>query len=166
MNRSRLLNRLEAAWQDLKASYAGLSEALMLQPGVTGTWAIKDIVAHVTTWEEEALKHLPTIAEGRRPPRYSVLHGGIHAFNAKTTAAKAALPLAEVLRLSEQVHRQLVELIERAPEDQLASETRFRRRLRADTYGHYPLHAEAIRRWRSRAPAEGGARPPQEGRTR
>ena len=25
---------------------------------------------------------------------------------------------------------------------------RIRRRLRLDTYGHYPLHASAIRRWR------------------
>ncbi|MBP1636454.1 MAG: hypothetical protein H6Q10_3028, partial [Acidobacteria bacterium] len=28
------------------------------------------------------------------------------------------------------------------------SDTRFRRRLRADTYGHYPHHTRAIRSWR------------------
>lgn len=31
-----------------------------------------------------------------------------------------------------------------------ARETRFRRRLRLDTYGHYPIHTRAIRAWRSR----------------
>jgi hypothetical protein len=41
------------------------------------------------------------------------------------------------------------DLIERAPEDQLARETRFRRRLRLDT----PQHAEAIWRWRAQRPA-------------
>jgi hypothetical protein len=45
------------------------------------------------------------------------------------------------------------DLIERAPEDQLARETRFRRRLRLDTYHHYPQHTEAIRRWRAQRPA-------------
>ena len=30
-------------------------------------------------------------------------------------------------------------------------ETRFRRRLRLDTYSHYPKHARAIREWRERS---------------
>ena len=33
----------------------------MSEQGVTGSWSVKDIIAHVTTWEEEALKHLPLI---------------------------------------------------------------------------------------------------------
>jgi hypothetical protein len=39
-------------------------------------------------------------------------------------------------------------LIQSVPEDQVTRETRFRRRLRLDTYHHYPQHAEAIRQWR------------------
>jgi hypothetical protein len=39
------------------------------------------------------------------------------------------------------------------PEDQIARETRIRRRLRLDTYSHYPKHAEAIRKWRERRSA-------------
>jgi len=42
-----------------------------------------------------------------------------------------------------------VEMAE-ATEDQLSRESRFRRRLRLDAYGHYPLHAEAIRQWRQK----------------
>ena len=38
--------------------------------------------------------------------------------------------------------------IESVPEDQLGGESRFRHRLRLDTYGHYPKHANAIRKWR------------------
>jgi hypothetical protein len=49
-------------------------------------------------------------------------------------------------------HQRLIELIERVPEEQITSETRFRRRLRLDTYHHYPQHAEAIRSWRERRP--------------
>jgi len=133
-----------------KASYAGLSEAQLLEPGVTGAWSVRDIIAHVTTWEEEALKHLPSILEGERPPRYSITYGGIDAFNALMTKRKESLSLSEVLRQLDDAHRRIVEVIERAPEDQLIRETRFRRRLRLDTYGHYPKHAAAIRRWRER----------------
>ena len=151
MNRQQLLKRLDAAWTVFTDSYAGLSGAELLEPGVTKAWSVRDIIAHVTTWEEEAVKHLPAILEGRRPPRYSQSYGGIDAFNALMTATKRDLSLEELFRQQERVHHRLVALVERAPEAQLAGETRFHRRLRADTYRHYLIHADAIRRWRARA---------------
>jgi len=72
VDKQQLLRRLDKAWIAFKGSYAGLSESDVLEPGVTKAWSVRDIIAHVTTWEEEALTHLPTILEGRRPPRYSV----------------------------------------------------------------------------------------------
>ena len=148
MDRTQLLSRVDEAWEALKASYAGLSDAELMEPGVTGAWSVRDLIAHVTWWEEEALTHLPLIRAGGKPPRYSVTHGGIDAFNARMTEEKRGLSLAEVLRQRDATHAQLVELIESTPEDQFARETRFRRRLRLDAYGHYPKHAEAICRWR------------------
>lgn len=148
--RSDLLNRLDKAWQAFRESYAGLSNAELLEPGVSGAWSVRDIIAHVTWWEEEALKHLPLIMAGGKPPRYSVTYGGIDAFNAKMTEERKGLLLVEVLRRQADVHRRLVAFIEQAPDDQLGSESRFRRRLRLDTYGHYPKHERAIRRWREK----------------
>jgi hypothetical protein len=147
MDRGKLLKRLDKAWVAFKESYAGLTEAQLLEPGVTGRWSIRDIIAHVTTWEEEALEHLPAILAGRRPPRYSIKYGGIDSFNALMTKRKEGLSLAEVLRQLDNTHQRLIDLIEHVPEDQLIRETRFRRRLRLDTYGHYPKHGEAIRWW-------------------
>jgi hypothetical protein len=150
MTRHELLRRLDDAWQAFKESYAGLSEAALLEPGVTGAWSVKDLIAHVTWWEEEALTHLPLILAGGRPPRYSVTYGGIDAFNAKMTELKRGLSLAEVLRQRDEIHHRLIALVRSAPEIQVTGETRFRRRLRLDTYGHYPKHARAIRAWRER----------------
>jgi hypothetical protein len=141
------LRRLDTAWSAFNESYAGLSDARLLEPGVTGDWSVKDILAHVNTWEEETLKYLPVVVEGGRPPRY-VTYGGIDAFNAQITQQKRDLSLADVRRRLDETHRRLVDFIQSAPQDQLTRETRFRRRLRLDTYGHYPEHAEAIRAWR------------------
>jgi hypothetical protein len=149
MNRERLLKRLEAAWRDFKMSYEGASEHELTMPGVVGDWSIRDLIVHVAIWEEEALKHLPLILEGKRPPRYSIVYGGIDAFNAQSMAAMASLTLDEVLQRAEETHRRLVRLVETAPEEHIAAESRFRRRLRLDTYAHYPLHARAIREWRT-----------------
>jgi hypothetical protein len=153
VDRGQLLKRLDLAWEAFKQSYTGLSGAELLEPGVTGAWSIKDIIAHVTWWEEEALTHLPLILTGGRPARYSVTYGGIDAFNAMLTEQRKDFPLAEVLRQRDDVHRRLIAFIERAPDDQATGDTRFRRRLRLDTYGHYPKHALAIRTWREQRSA-------------
>jgi hypothetical protein len=150
MNREQLLNRLDKAWTALKESYAGLSDAQMTEPGVTGDWSVKEILAHVSVWEEEALKHLPLILQGGRPPRYSVLYGGIDAFNARMMEQKRGLSLSTVLNQLDETHRRLIDYIQAAPEEQFTHETRFRRRLRLDAYSHYPIHAKAIRAWRER----------------
>ncbi len=95
MKREQLLERLDTAWVALGESYAGLSEAQMTTPGVAGEWSVRDILAHVATWEEEALKYLPLIIEGGRPPRYAS-YGGLDAFNARMTEAKRGLSLDDV----------------------------------------------------------------------
>ena len=148
MNRSQLLKRMDEAWQALYESYSGLSDQAMTESCVTGTWSIKDIIAHVTSWEEESLKHLPLILAGRRTPRYSDRYGGIDAFNARTTERNRKLPLYEVLRQRDDTHRRLIAFLRSVPEEELVRETRFRRRLRLDTYDHYAKHAMAIRAWR------------------
>jgi len=150
VDRRQLLRRVNTAWEAFNESYAGLSDVQLMEAGVTEAWSVRDILAHVTVWEEEALKHLPLILKGGMPPRYSVRYGGLDAFNALMTEKKRSLSLSEVREQLEATHGRLVEFVQNAPEHQLIGDTRFRRRLRLDTYGHYPIHAEAIRDWRQR----------------
>lgn len=119
-------------------------------PGVTGKWSVRDILAHVPTWEEEALKDLPLVLKGGRPPRYSVTYGGIDAFKALNTEQKKNLSLAQVLQEMYDVHRRLIVYTESVPLVPFQGETRCRRRLRLDTYCHYPIHAKAIWKWREK----------------
>src|SRR5438874_12320326 len=100
MDKQQLLKRLEKAWATIKGSYAGLSDSQMTEPGVMGNWSVKDILAHVTTWEEEALKYLPLIITGGRPPRYSE-SGSIDAVHAQMTEQKRGLAPADVRRPQE-----------------------------------------------------------------
>lgn len=150
MTKDQLLKKVENAWLDFKDACEGLSETQMLQRGVTGDWSVKDIIAHVTLWEGEALKHLPDIVKGKTPPKYSVTYGGIDAFNALTTGRKRGLPLADILKEQDKMHMRLVAYISTLPDEVFATDTKARRRIRLDCYGHYPIHAKAIRDWRSR----------------
>jgi hypothetical protein len=148
----RLLERLDAAWTALTDSYAGVSDSRLVEPGVVDGWSVKDILAHVTTWEEEALQHLPLIIAGGTPPRYAA-RGGIDAFNSRATEDGRRLSLAAVLRRRDETHARLVDFIRGQPAGTFGSQARARRRLRLDTYGHYPEHTAAIRAWRERPPA-------------
>ncbi len=150
MDKQQLLKRLEKAWAAIEESYDGLSDSQMMEPDVMGNWSVKDILAHVTTWEEEALKYLPLIITGGRPPRY-IQYGGIDAFNAKMTEQKRGLALSDVMKQLDETHRRLTDYIRSVPEEHFTRETRFRHRLRLDTYSHYPMHAKAIREWRERS---------------
>ncbi len=117
MDRGRLLERLDQAWQDLRRSHAGLTESQLVEPGVTGEWSVRD--------------------------------GGIEAFNALMTERKKDLSVAEVLAQMDAAHRRIIDMVRDTGECEIVRETRFRRRLRLDTYHHCPVHAEAIRAWRS-----------------
>lgn len=150
MTNEQMIGRIDRAWADFGASHAGLSDRQLLMPGVTGAWSVRDLIAHVTWWEEEALTHLPVVGEGRKPPRYSVTYGGIDAFNALMTERSRGLSLEAVLERHHDVHERLRDFVRSVPAQLLTGETRFRRRLRLDTYGHYPLHAKGIRTWRER----------------
>jgi hypothetical protein len=79
------------------------------------------------------------------------MYGGIDTFNAQMTEQKRELSLSDVLRQLEETHRRLIAYLQNTPEEQFTQETRFRRRLRLDTYSHYPIHTKAIREWRERS---------------
>lgn len=144
MNRDQLLRRIESRWAAFNQATAGLRDDALQEPGVVGEWSVKDLIAHVAAWEEETLEALPVIMEGERPPRY----GDVDAFNARLNEANSRLSLDEARRALETSHQRLLSFLADVPERWYATETRFRHRLRLDTWGHYPEHTEAILAWR------------------
>jgi hypothetical protein len=149
MNNQKLLALIDKTWTALLSSYEGLTPEQMEQPGASGEWSVKDILAHVTTWEAESLEHLPRMARGEKNASYRNLYGGIDAFNALMTERKKDLPLDEVLRQLAETHGRLVEYVGTAPDEQFASKNRCRARLGWDSHKHYPVHEQAIRAWRA-----------------
>lgn len=149
MNREQLLGRIDKAWTAFTESYAGLTDEELLAPGVEGDWSVRDLMTHVSIWEDESLNYLPLISEGGQPPRYAA-QGGINAFNARAVEVRRELSLPEVREQLEETHRRLVAYVQSVPEELFATETRFRHRLRIDTYSHYSEHTKAIQSWRER----------------
>jgi hypothetical protein len=144
LNREQLLARIQRRWDAFNQACDGLPDAALMEAGVVEDWSVKDLMLHIATWEEEALKALPVIMEGKRPPRY----GGVDRFNAEQSADWGARTPAEAKEAMQTSHRRLLGFLESVPESWFETETRFRHRLRLDTWSHYPEHTDAILRWR------------------
>src|SRR3990172_5506692 len=123
MNKQQLIDKLEKSWADFHQSYAGLAPEELVRPGVMGEWSVKDLLAHVSWWEEETLKHLPEVLQGIRPQRYSVLYGGIDAFNALMTEKWQALSLAETLKRVNATHAALIAYLQTVSEEPFTSDS-------------------------------------------
>lgn len=146
----RVLGQIESAWNGFQQAYASLDDDALLIPGVTGAWSVRDLIAHVTWWDDEAITHLPVILAGGTPPRYSRAYGGIDAFNALMTERKAGQSLDEVRAAFHDTHARLVSYLAELPPASWLDNARFRRRLKLDTFGHYPIHTADIIAWRER----------------
>ncbi len=146
----RVLDQLESAWTGFQHAFEGLDDDALLIPGVTGAWSVRDLIAHVTWWDEEAITHLPVILAGGTPPRYSRTYGGIDSFNAIMTERTALRSLDEVRAAFHETHARLERYLKGLPPDAWVVNPRFRRRLKLDTFGHYPIHTAEIIAWRER----------------
>jgi hypothetical protein len=142
--KARTLSKLEREWQALFQLWEDLPEDILLLPGAVGHWSTRDVMAHITTWENEALKALSLILEGKPLPRYM----GIDAFNAREQERKRHLPLKRVKEELLVTHKKLVQFLENVPESAFAS-ARFIKRLRLDAIDHYREHAAQIAAWRT-----------------
>jgi uncharacterized damage-inducible protein DinB len=58
VQREQLVKAVERSWQEFDAAVAGLDETTLEQPGVVGDWSIKDVVGHIASWEQVALRHI------------------------------------------------------------------------------------------------------------
>jgi hypothetical protein len=99
----------QAALSDLAD---GLDDDAFARPAAIagGDWSAKDLIAHVTTWEEIALR---TIAEWRRgeEPWIESTPKDTNQINAETVARKAPMTSEEVRVEARRVHEELRERI-------------------------------------------------------
>jgi len=148
MSKERVLNRIEQGWKIFLESFRCLTDNTMMESGAVGYWSVRDVLAHIATWEEEALKALPLILEGKSTPRYT-RYGGIDAFNAQEQERKQHLSIELVKQESVATHQRLLDFLAELPESTFSPKSRFVKRLRLDTYNHYREHANQITQWRA-----------------
>ncbi len=96
---------------------AGMPEGELLRPRTQGRWSVKDVLAHIAAWEEEALRRFALIARGRgdRILFYDADPRAVDRFNARAVAATRSVTLGGVLRRLTRVRHRLIERLRKLP---------------------------------------------------
>lgn len=155
MGKAELLERLETARSEWEAALAAVPEESMEQSGVIGEWSVKDIIAHVSWSEIEALRVLQDHAlVSSETDRLWAMEQDDR--NAEVYRQNRDRPLREVLAEARGLYPQLLEAVRGLTEEDLNDPARFPgmpadwqpwRIIAGNTYTHYEEHARNIRAW-------------------
>lgn len=157
---AELLDRIRQARSALKQTFSHLSEAQMVAPGADGGWSVKDHLAHLTTWERGivALLRRQSRWEAMGVDAETVRRVDEDALNAILDQQNKDRTLADVLAGFEQVHRDMIDVLQSLSFQDLMKPYAYFEPGRTDeesppvlgwiignTYDHYDEHASWIR---------------------
>lgn len=166
MDKAALLTTIEETYAELEATLAQISPEAMTTPGVTGEWSTKDVLAHITFWEQRMLTKLEAVLRGERPQEpITSLEAGLvdgddwtNQLNARVFAAQHERPLPEILADFRSTHAAVIELLRSLPAETVADSSAIdallgdslHDQIKGDTYEHYQEHAAMLRTWLDR----------------
>ncbi|HEX4204626.1 MAG TPA: DinB family protein [Ktedonobacteraceae bacterium] len=159
-NKAELLEMMEHSYTAFEALLAPLSEAQLTESGVSGDWSLKDILAHLATWQGRAAQIFEAAQHNQQPQLTPSIKTDeeIDQFNNTTFAANRSRPLAEVKQDFHASYQQLLAATEALGEGDLFDPGRFAwmegnalwTTAEGDTFGHYNEHKPAIEAWLTR----------------
>ena len=145
--RDELLSELEEARRELLSAVEGLSNAQLSVPLPGGEWSAKDVLAHVSSWDELRCFEIAR-ADRDDTPVYALLREDDFApWNAVLMSVRRDLPLSQVLRELSYARERVLEMIASVPDDRLAEAAPGRVRIRRAAV-HDREHGSDIRKWR------------------
>jgi hypothetical protein len=157
MTKARLLALIRTERKLLDAELADLDGDQMTKPGVEGRWSIKDLLAHITVWEQRMIQWLKQALRGEVPQQLpsGMTWDDLDRWNEETFLENRDRPLDEIMAESDRSYRQAVRAVEMMPEKALIQPDYYVWRVgkplwemvAANTYWHYQEHREAIRSW-------------------
>ena len=159
--KAQMIDRIKNSRAPLDRLIAQMTDEQMLQPGVENKSSVKDLLAHITTWEQHLVRGLAAAVKDRVPEVYVIdpsepwEPGGLDAVNELIFTRNAQLPLQQVLS---GFHSSLQDVLQAVnslsyhdlfdPQGlaQVFGEST-ERVIGSDTFYHYPEHIQSISAW-------------------
>jgi hypothetical protein len=134
--------RMRAEHARLEALLANFSDEEIVQPGRFGAWSAKDMLAHITFWEQRLIAYVNGARESLVQPDEDE-QAAIDRINAGVLAANRSRPLTEVRAAFDASYQQTLALAESLSAEDLADEVLYNL-LAGDTFEHYREHIEML----------------------
>jgi uncharacterized protein (TIGR03083 family) len=165
MNKASLLATIEAEYAQFEAILAQVAPEQMTAPGVEDTWSVKDVLAHLTFWQQRMRTILEAALRGERLQRpVTALEAGLaegpdwmDQLNARAVAAQRERPWPELLADLRRSHQETIALLASISEDDLRDPRRIeavidgygslQALIEGDTSEHYQEHSASIQAW-------------------
>lgn len=155
--KAQFLAQLKADRADFEMALRDLYDEQMTAPGVEGNWSVKDVLAHITFWEVQALSWLQAGLSGRAPgPGLETTPDETNRLNLQNYHENKDRPLYDVIDEFHATFLRILALVEALPDDQLLVPAHFAwaggkslaDHLRSETVEHYAEHRTALYVWR------------------
>jgi uncharacterized protein (TIGR03083 family) len=133
----------EREWRRLRGVVDEIPEELRGAP-ISGTWTIREVMAHVAAWNRELVNGVSDVLAGRRPHYEGA---DVDDFNATIAASVADAPLEAVLAEADAAHRDLMDTLASLPPERWEKELARLFGYRYNGRTHYGGHAVEIEEW-------------------
>jgi hypothetical protein len=143
-----LISDLEKARSEVRIAIEGLPESEMTRP-VDGTWSVKDMLAHISSWDELGATDITRASRGHVPALMAFKDDEIDDWNAGLMRGRTMFSLPQALFELDDRRQRLVEVLNSAPEQLINGP--LAARLVDVLVEHDQMHAREISEWRQGA---------------
>jgi len=137
----------EAEFAELKRTLAALEEAELGEVWC-GTWAVRDLVAHIQGWHRELQPALERMARGERPIPEGVSYDDVDAWNARFATTKRSWTTPAILAELDASHADFMRAAAAVPEARFTPGKTAHKLVDFNSRHHYREHGEQIAAWR------------------
>lgn len=106
---------LENGHQTVLRSVEGLDKMDWLTPGVCGVWSVKEIIAHLTSFEQVLVDALNSVLNHQPTPSLDRFRADYEQFNQLEVNRRRSKTIAEVLAEYNEAHVQATQLLAQIP---------------------------------------------------
>lgn len=147
MGRDELIAELNAAFDSLVDSVAGLTEEQMKTVWY-GEWSVNQILSHIWGWHREMVKAFDRIAIGERPVPEDIDYSNFDSWNHGFAAGASDKNPAEALVELKASQKAFAAAAAAVPEEKFEEGRAANRIIHTTGIDHYQEHEPAIREWR------------------
>ncbi|HEY4644533.1 MAG TPA: DinB family protein [Bacteroidota bacterium] len=142
MNKRDFLDAVHHEWDTLSGALRKVHPHLVPVPKFLGEWSIKDMIGHITSWEEECLERIEQMRTKQAVRGLS--DDAVHRWNREHVEAKRFRSVEQIMDDFDTVHKRLLKELESIAEGELVFKDGIEEWLIESTSAHYSEHRAVL----------------------